>query len=73
MEPMMNTQRGVSYLPGASAKVREEREKRVEAEIQALREPKKEELSPNKAHAIMLDQIEHAWKERARDRGRPSR
>ena len=73
--PQINTQRGVPYEPGAAVKARQreaEKAKRVQLDVEAARlgAPQSEQLSPRKAHAIMLDQIEHAWKERARDRRR---
>ena len=63
----MNTQRGVPYDPGASVDLRKKRKQVVEAQI--AREEKRESL---RDHAKKLDQIEHAWKERARDRSRSS-
>lgn len=62
--PLFNSQRGVSYVPGVSKNDRDQEAQRVEAEIQAL--------SPKRAHARKLDQIESAYRERARDRGRPT-
>lgn len=70
----MNTQRGVPYDPGASVDLRKKRKQIVQAQIRAeskrgADESKRESL---REHARKLDQIEHAWKERARDRGRSS-
>jgi hypothetical protein len=71
--PQINTQRGVPYKPGAAVKARQreaEKAERVQLDVEGARLKAKSELSPRKAHAIMLDQIEHAWRERARDRRR---
>lgn len=65
---MFNSQRGVSFIPASAAKARTERRQRVEEQIR--------EVAPRKVtnpHGRMLDEIEHAYRERARDRGRPSR
>ncbi len=68
--PSINTQRGVPYDPAASVRQRERNATRKAQELSAEVEKQIESLSPRKAHARMLDQVESAWKERARDRGR---
>ena len=68
--PSINTQRGVPYDPAASVRQRERNATRQARELSAEVEAQIESLSPRKAHARMLDQVESAWKERSRDRGR---
>jgi len=64
----VNSQRGVPYDPAASVRQRERNATQRSREL--ADKPQVESLAPRKAHAIMLDQVEAAWKERARDRGR---
>jgi hypothetical protein len=66
----INSQRGVPYDPAASVRQREREALRKTRELSAEVEKQIESLSPRKQHARMLDQVEHAWKERARDRDR---
>ena len=66
----VNSQRGVPYDPAASVRQRERNATQRSQELSAKVEQQIESLAPRKAHAIMLDQVEAAWKERARDRGR---
>ena len=77
MGPGISTQRGVPFDPAAAIRQRERKEAekaREKAEIDRLRLRAQagSDVSPRKQHAIYLDQVEHAWKERARDRRRSS-
>lgn len=74
----VNAQRGgVPYDPAAAASARAQREAQAQGaqfEVEHLRLKARaaasslEDLSPNKRRARVLDQIEHAYRERARDR-----
>jgi hypothetical protein len=73
MTPVVSTTRGVPFDPVAAARQREqgaEKDVRKRAEIDRLRlrAQASSEVSPRKQHAIFLDQVEHAYRERARDR-----
>lgn len=67
-DPAINTTRGVPFDPAASVAHRERQEARNRREQKASVERQIASLSPRKAHAIYLDQVEHAYRERARDR-----
>lgn len=66
MTLLSNTTRGVAFDPHAA---RLAREKKAE-EINRLGLHARAELpeSPRKQHALYLDQVNAAWRERARDR-----
>lgn len=73
MLPTTNSQRGVPYEPSAAIRQREreaEKRSKTQAEIKRLRlrAEASSEVSPRKQHAQYLDQVEHAWQERARTR-----
>lgn len=59
--PSICTTRGMPFEPQAAARARVKAER--EAEREAAREAKR-------AHGRMLDEMNAAWKARARDRGR---
>jgi hypothetical protein len=79
---LINTTRGVPFDPAASASVRERNQERqvreraeldrlkLRAEVATMPTEELERLNPKKALARKLDEIEHAYRERARDRGR---
>lgn len=71
MLPTTNSQRGVPYDPSAAIAARERTARLREIE-QDTRAPAPEACLDGtpRQHARYLDQIESAWKERARDRGR---
>lgn len=69
----VSTTRGVPFDPAASAAARElaqRKEARQRADVgrQRVQAEARSDVPPNKAKAIYLDQVEHAYKERARDR-----
>ena len=66
MTLLSNTTRGVAFDPHAA---RLAREKKAE-EVKRLGLHAQVEIpeSPRKQHARYLDQVENAWRERARDR-----
>ena len=68
--PQINTQRGVPCEPGAAVKARQLDAERARLKAQRFLGETAPQLSPKKREAIMRDQIEAAWRERARDRRR---
>lgn len=65
--PKFSTQRGLPYDPALASGLREK-----VAKVQAEQEARETRRQRTLAHARRLDQIEHAWRERARDRRRVS-
>lgn len=77
--PTTSSQRGVPYDPAAAAaqrtlarekEARQSAAKRREIAKARLHAEAETPIPPRKQHAIYLDQVEHAWRERVRDRGR---
>lgn len=61
--PTFCSQRGLPFNPRAAAEKRD-----ADAKRSAVRREREAQRERTLAHARRLDQIEHAWKERARDR-----
>lgn len=75
----ISTQRGVPFDPSAAVALREKQRERQEREQQRAERAhllanatleELEQISPMRAEARKRDQIEAAWRERARDRRR---